>query len=551
MSLCDGAPLARAQNLMFSLGDQSRGKKNPVDLCLLVIANAAGRRSCTAAGSMADAVARALSHDEAAGGASAADNPGIQSVERGTAPPNWLGEVLPRPPHGLRLLLAEGVHDAVLGSDGPLADTAPTYPDASHLQTVFRPVWPLQHDWREHVYTDGSCITSPVQAIGSGVYVAREGEDGASYTVSACGEGPTNTINRAELVALHYAVATSDAPHLKILTDSLTSIYQIRKAMAQPMRQRLNKHDMLLQSLVCRLIERCEKGYRTDFRKVKSHHMCHGNDKADEVAKRAAHCTASGGGYHDATVGVGSKPYLELWWPGRLVEKPQRQTNGDAPCAARPAAGASGTGCQQQTAETDVYYVANLNSSLRQALVPYFGEGFARRKGIYHELWDALKPDIDTKAAGQIWRMPDVMFSQARLLLQYKWGLLWNMKLAKRYRICGPTQNFTNGNCPLCHQPDSSGHIMGHCAYPAMCALYIRRHDDAVKIIQRYVTKGALGGYYTAMDAGKLIELPDTVSGKRLPSWLVGEDTPDSEKMRPDLLIVKGCLLYTSDAADE
>jgi len=227
-------------------------------------------------------------------------------------------------------------------------------------------------------------------------------------------------------------------------------------------------------------------------------------------------------------------PLLSGHRPTRTHRTCRRCSGPRGPC------NTTGGNMQQQTAETDVYYVANLNSSLRQALVPYYGEGFARHKGIYHQLWDALKPDIDTKATGQIWRMPDVMFSQARLLLQYKWGLLWNMKLAKRYRICGPTQNFITGNCPLCHQPDSSGHIMGHCAHPAMRALYIRRHDDAVKTIQRYVAKGALGGYYTIMDAGKATELPDNVSGKRLPRWLVGRDTPDSDKMRPDLLIVKG-----------
>ena len=72
----------------------------------------------------------------------------------------------------------------------------------------------------------------------------------------------------------------------------------------------------------------------------------------------------------------------------------------------------------------------------------------------------------------------------------------------------------------------------------------IARHDEAVRILQHAIEKAPSRAHrtmYTIMDAGPASNLPEGVSGKRLPAWLL-PDLPDSEKlkMRPDLLIVTG-----------
>jgi hypothetical protein len=75
-----------------------------------------------------------------------------------------------------------------------------------------------------------------------------------------------------------------------------------------------------------------------------------------------------------------------------------------------------------------------------------------------------------------------------------------------------------------------------------MKGAYIKRHDQAVKIVQRSITKGGLGGTYMIMDAGKLEDLPDTVQRKTLPEELRPLAIPSEQwrKMRPDLLIIPG-----------
>ena len=55
---------------------------------------------------------------------------------------------------------------------------------------------------------------------------------------------------------------------------------------------------------------------------------------------------------------------------------------------------------------------------------------------------------------------------------------------------------------------------MAGCTHPPTKKAYIKRHDLAVKLIQRAILKGGMGRCLFVMDAGKLEELPPTVWGK-------------------------------------
>jgi hypothetical protein len=70
--------------------------------------------------------------------------------------------------------------------------------------------------------------------------------------------------------------------------------------------------------------------------------------------------------------------------------------------------------------------------------------------------------------------------------------------------------------------------------------MYIKRHDTAVKLIHKAISKGDLGSRRMIMDAGKEEDLPRGVLGKRLPAWLRPPTVPLLEwnKMRPDLAIL-------------
>ena len=96
-----------------------------------------------------------------------------------------------------------------------------------------------------------------------------------------------------------------------ILTDSMTSLHLIRKAIRSPMRLQDNKHRELLEEIVNILIERSEANLRTTIGKVKAHIGIHGNEQADKGAVRASRLETG----HDITVDIGRHPYVDHYWP--------------------------------------------------------------------------------------------------------------------------------------------------------------------------------------------------------------------------------------------
>jgi hypothetical protein len=132
---------------------------------------------------------------------------------------------------------------------------------------------------------------------------------------------------------------------------------------------------------------------------------------------------------------------------------------------------------------------------------------------------------------------------QKILLLKARWGHLWNKKLAYRYKLPYAGCPATNDKCPICKcHTDGASHIFAGCQNKEMKGAYIKRHDQAVKLIQRSITKGGLGGSYMIMDAGKAEDLPNSVQQKTLPDELRPTEVQLEHwrKMRPDILVIPG-----------
>jgi len=214
------------------------------------------------------------------------------------------------------------------------------------------------------------------------------------------------------------------------------------------------------------------------------------------------------------------------------------------------------------------YYMSNLNSSIKAAVMKSAETGYSNQNTLYGELHDKIRPHVDAKSSNHMWTDTHTPFSQIRAVLKYRWGVLWNARTAQRMGMhykpwgCQSKDNNKNNNksqatckaakhappnmtmiapCPLCGHPDGGTHTLAGCQNAHLKALYIRRHDDAVKIIHKSISKGSKGGCYTIMDAGRAADLPEEVAGKRLPSWLL-PNVDDSErlKLRPDILIIEG-----------
>ena len=66
-------------------------------------------------------------------------------------------------------------------------------------------------------------------------------------------------------------------------------------------------------------------------------------------------------------------------------------------------------------------------------------------------------------------------FSALRNVLQYKTGMLYNEKPAKRYG-----KSYTGGECAMCQEPDSAVHIIGRYLHKIPKGMIIKRHNEAI-----------------------------------------------------------------------
>ncbi|KAJ9528973.1 hypothetical protein QJQ45_000548 [Haematococcus lacustris] len=104
-------------------------------------------------------------------------------------------------------------------------------PSTGHTRQTNQPAFqPTTHthraisEWKKVTYTDGSCIKGTEGAsVGAGVYTPASDD---RITIALTGD---TTINRAELIAILSALL---AGAKRIATDSLCSLYQIRRALA-------------------------------------------------------------------------------------------------------------------------------------------------------------------------------------------------------------------------------------------------------------------------------------------------------------------------------
>ena len=156
-------------------------------------------------------------------------------------------------------------------------------------------------DWRHLVYTDGSAPavqqtnTGAVnqgqtarRRMGSGVYrpasrMQDDSQEELCVRLDPAGYGITNTINRAELAPIEYALRQGVGTH--IASDSACSLYQIAKMIHQPMYMQQHKHAPLLRTITDHIRAAPSTIY---LYKVPAHSGLVGNERADQLAKEAA-----------------------------------------------------------------------------------------------------------------------------------------------------------------------------------------------------------------------------------------------------------------------
>ena len=137
-------------------------------------------------------------------------------------------------------------------------------------------------------YTDGGAVKTKDDGafISSGAY-CRSGE--VNLRTAPCTDGPTNTIMRAELIAIYAAFYHLNTGHSDCInaTDSKASMQVIYKQIHNPSGNQLSTHRVLLEALTAMLHARAAAGLHPTLLKVKSHIGIDGNEAADKLANEA------------------------------------------------------------------------------------------------------------------------------------------------------------------------------------------------------------------------------------------------------------------------
>lgn len=363
------------------------------------------------------------------------------------------------------------------------------------------PAW----DPMRGVYTDGSCIKDDggQNRLGAAVWRKQNGTP-KLWLVNPNGLGPTNTINRAELSALHLALTLQEVvtyeEELTIYTDSLCSIQMINKIIREPRRMKESKHLEMLQAIAMALKLRAKAGGTTTIHKVKSHSGVEGNDQADKgAADMAKGHPASEPAFEPST----NIPY-------QTVAMLAYET-GDSPM-----------------------FFDNLTAAPKKFLSPALQAGRSNDT-MYVKLNREALLMADGKLSFHQWVDPTVPHQTCRHAYMAIWGLPWNQKKAFRYNRAA------NSTCPLCPEEDGTTHMYSACLHKNMQGHYISRHNKAVLIIYEGIQQGAMGGSLCIIDATRKDELPDDAESSRMPEWLL-PTTPaeDRKRMRPDIMLIQG-----------
>ncbi|KAJ9519674.1 hypothetical protein QJQ45_013303, partial [Haematococcus lacustris] len=308
-------------------------------------------------------------------------------------------------------------------------------------------------EWTTVAYTDGSCIktSEPAPArVGAGVYIP---ENNALITI-ALNDPENNTINKAELTAIHAALK---AGARRIATDSLCSLYQIRRALANPMSLINHRHNDILTDIATLIID---SPAAIQFFKVKAHTGIIGNEGADALAKHAAlHPErANTLGYNPT-----ARKERDIWL-----------NNGNDGEALTP--------------------LPDCRHSVRAHIHNRHKLGLANQDSIYYQMTQAITKDAAKGAGERVMTDTSISIPAQRTALLYRTGGLYNQKLAMRWKKA------TDDLCPLCGEADSATHLLSGCS--ATLPLVQERHNGAGRLIAKAISKGTLGGCIRFADTG-------------------------------------------------
>ena len=234
----------------------------------------------------------------------------------------------------------------------------------------------------------------------------------------------------------------------------------------------------------------------------------------------------------NATVADGVEIRQDLYWPYFAGWKIFNRHGGAAAIVTDPAKAGQATNQADRTRQITPgeFQVNDLRKGLKEIAKDKYAQGYSK-KTIYVVAWMGTTPYLMGDVSNHFWNAPDITTSMITMILKYRFGQLWTMKIAFRQQrpYLPGLQKPRTDRCPHCGSADSGGHILGGCKLPLFKALYISRHDCALRLLLKSIVKGTHGGFYTVADIGRDELIKDLgVNDKRIASWLL----PDSALIR-------------------
>jgi len=256
-----------------------------------------------------------------------------------------------------------------------------------------------------------------------------------------------------------------------------------------------HKHEALLNEIIEAILASPEPVH---LWKVKSHIGVVGNEIADNIAKGVAK------GEIDMEDCIEySEPSNNrhlIYWPHEVTEAPAPPRTHTVPPPVQQAADPAAAPRKRKRP------LENLGKDLKRRSHEKCKFGKANRETIYFEAWHRTAPQRVAKASNKFLTDNKISFGERKAALAYRYGCLYNQKLAMRYG------HATSDRCLLCGEPDGGHHTASGCA--KLKGMYIDRHNRIGRILLREIARGRKGGFLVQLDLGS----PEKLTPEELPA---------------------------------